>query len=251
MIYIHVSILFFIFFCFYLNFFQLQFIFLYVHEFKSERVCVMNYLGKNIRYLRKKKNMSQEDIAELFGYSNYTTVQKWETSKADPPIKIAKGISEYFGVNLDDLINSDLKESGIVISKKSPKITKIPIYGSIAAGIPISANTDIVGYVYDTEGLFDPDTHFCLEIKGDSMTPDFHEGDKVIVHSQPDAETGEVVAVMIDGCEATCKRLKKYEDSIALVSNNPLYEPMIFTAEEIASLPVQIMGKVVELRRKY
>ena len=202
-------------------------------------------MGEKIYQLRMKNNMTLEELGKKVGVGK-STVRKWEKGmianmRRDKIAKLATAL------NVSPAYLMGWEET----PTENIKIVKIPIYGSIAAGIPISANTDIVGYVYDTEGLFDPDTHFCLEIKGDSMTPDFHEGDKVIVHSQPDAETGEVVAVMIDGCEATCKRLKKYEDSIALVSNNPLYEPMIFTAEEIASLPVQIMGKVVELRRKY
>ncbi len=202
-------------------------------------------MGEKIYQLRMKNNMTLEELGKKVGVGK-STVRKWEKGmianmRRDKIAKLATAL------NVSPAYLMGWEET----PTENIKIVKIPIYGSIAAGIPISANTDIVGYVYDTEGLFDPDTHFCLEIKGDSMTPDFHEGDKVIVHSQPDAETGEVVAVMIDGCEATCKRLKKYEDSIALVSNNPLYEPMIFTAEEIASLLVQIMGKVVELRRKY
>lgn len=151
---------------------------------------------------------------------------------------MALGVSEIWLMGYDEEITKD-------------NIVKIPIYGSIAAGIPISANTDVTGYVYDTEGLFDPDIHFCLEIKGDSMTPDIQDGDIVVVRIQPDANSGEIVAVMVNSDEAVCKRLRKYEDSIALISNNPLYEPMIFTAKQIEELPVRIVGKVVEMRRKY
>ena len=76
------------------------------------------------------------------------------------------------------------------------------------------------------------------------------DGDTVIVHRQSDAESGQIVIVNVDGDYATCKRLKKYERSIALLSLNPSYEPMIFSADQVEKLPVRIRGVVVELRGK-
>lgn len=78
-----------------------------------------------------------------------------------------------------------------------------------------------------------------------------YEGDVVIVRQQDDAESGEVIIAMVNGDEATCKRLKKYDGGIMLLSNNPRYEPIVFTNEEIEEKPVRIIGKVVELRGKF
>lgn len=83
------------------------------------------------------------------------------------------------------------------------------------------------------------------------MEPRICEGDVVIVRQQDDAESGELVIAMINGDEATCKRLKKYAGGIMLLSNNPKYEPMVFTNNEISEKPVKILGKVVELRGKF
>lgn len=77
------------------------------------------------------------------------------------------------------------------------------------------------------------------------------EGDVVIVRKQDDAESGEIVIAMVNGCDATCKRLKKYAEGIMLLSNNPKYEPMVFSKEEIETKPVRIIGRVVELRAKF
>lgn len=84
------------------------------------------------------------------------------------------------------------------------------------------------------------------------MTPRICEGDVVVVHKQPDAESGSIVVVAVNAEEGFCKRLQKYPDtqSIALISLNPAYPPRIFSAEEIRSLPVTIVGVVVELRAK-
>ena len=92
---------------------------------------------------------------------------------------------------------------------------------------------------------------FGLRIKGDSMSPRISEGDVVIVRQQNDAESGDIVIVLVDGESATCKRLIKYKDGISLISFNPMYEPMNFTKEDIIEKPVTIIGKVVENRQKY
>lgn len=98
----------------------------------------------------------------------------------------------------------------------------------------------------------DEKEYFCLRIRGDCMTPRICEGDVVVVHKQPDAESGSIVVAAVNAEEGFCKRLRKYPDSqsIALISLNPAYPPRIFSAEEIRSLPVTIVGVVVELRAK-
>ena len=83
------------------------------------------------------------------------------------------------------------------------------------------------------------------------MTPNICDGDIVIVRQQNDAENGDVVIATINGDEATCKRLRKYREGIELISNNPSYDPFEFSNEEILNKPVKIIGKVVELRRKF
>ena len=134
---------------------------------------------------------------------------------------------------------------------------KIGVFGDVAAGIPIDRIEN-----FDPE---DPDsweeidrwtakggTYFGLKIKGDSMAPRILEGDVVIVRSQPTAESGEIAVVAINGDFATCKKIF-WDDAggISLVSLNPNYPPRHFTADQVRSLPVTILGKVVELRGKY
>ena len=92
---------------------------------------------------------------------------------------------------------------------------------------------------------------FGLQIKGDSMEPRICEGDVVIVRKQDDAESGDLVIAMINGDEATCKRLMKYSDGIRLMPSNPTYEPLYFSDKEIEEKPVKIIGRVVENRQKY
>lgn len=83
------------------------------------------------------------------------------------------------------------------------------------------------------------------------MEPRIREGDIVIVRKQDDVESGEIAIVMVNGDNATIKRLLKYEDGIRLMPTNPAYEPLYFTNDEILEKPVKVIGKVIENRQKY
>ena len=91
------------------------------------------YLSNNIRFLRKRAGLSQEQLAQKFGYGNFTTVQKWESEKSDPPVKVVKGISDLFMVSMDDLINKDLSdESYYLPSHNLPDISDKAIQIAVA-----------------------------------------------------------------------------------------------------------------------
>ena len=83
------------------------------------------------------------------------------------------------------------------------------------------------------------------------MEPRIKNGDVVIVRKQSDADDGDLVIALINGDDAVVKRLKKYKDGIGLISSNPTYDPLYFSNEEIESKPVEIIGKVKELRAKF
>jgi repressor LexA len=84
-----------------------------------------------------------------------------------------------------------------------------------------------------------------LEVRGDSMIDaGILDGDMVVVRSQPDAENGEIVACLVEGEEATVKRLEKRQDTVILHAENPAYEPIVFTAG------VEILGRVVTVLRR-
>lgn len=128
----------------------------------------------------------------------------------------------------------------------------IPIYNYIPFGISIDALDEaIIDTAEIPEELAQTGSFFGLQIHGNSMEPKFSESDVVIVRQQDDAESGDVVIATVIGTDATCKRLMKYENGIALLSTNPDYDPMFFTNQEIEDKPVRIIGRVVELRAKF
>jgi repressor LexA len=120
------------------------------------------------------------------------------------------------------------------------------------AGVPIDAYEEILDYEEILPETAADGEYFGLRVSGDSMEPKFSEGDVVIVRQQSDADSGDIVIALVNGSDATIKRLIKYaEGGIALVASNPTYAPLRFTEAEISSKPVQIVGKVVELRAKF
>lgn len=210
-----------------------------------------NFLGNNIRYLRKKLNMSQEDLSSKLGYKSFSSVQKWESGIADPTFKTVERIANLFGVSMNDLTTKDLNAPLSFTDNKSKGI-KIPVLGEVAAGIPIEAIEDVIDYEEISEDMAKRGEFFGLRINGDSMLPMIYKNDVVIVRQQPDAETGDVVIVRINGDSATCKQLRKLSDgAIELISMNPSYAPMFFSKEDVISKPVEIIGKVIENRHKF
>ncbi len=132
------------------------------------------------------------------------------------------------------------------------RIRRIPVFGNVAAGVPIDAITDIEDY----EEMWEDEASrygelFALRIKGDSMEPRICNGDIVIVRAQPDVENGETAIVCINGDQATCKKIQKTQDGLMLISTNPKYDPMFFSWKQVEDLPITVIGKVIELRSKF
>lgn len=136
-------------------------------------------------------------------------------------------------------------------SGETSAFVKIPVLGRVAAGVPITAQEDVIGYEKVPAEWVQNSTLFALKLKGDSMEPRMANGDVVIVRKQDNIESGEVAIVMVDNQEATCKKVVKHSDGLVLISNNPKYAPVFFTIDEIEHRPVKILGRVIELRARF
>lgn len=201
--------------------------------------------SKNLRHYMNLNNKNQMDLINDLSLSS-STVSNWCTGLKLPRMDKVQMLADYFGILKSDLLEN--KSSSI--GKPTVKGVPIKVLGRVAAGVPIEAIEDIIGTEEISEDLAKTGDFFGLKIHGDSMEPRMFEGDIIIVRQQDDAESGDIVIAMVNGSDATCKRLVKYASGIGLISLNGKYEPMMFTNEEILEKPVRIIGKVVELRGK-
>lgn len=186
------------------------------------------------KYKPRQKNIDKlatilsVDEAWLMGYD--------VTLEAPDPEKQKKRLTAYY-----DKLNTNKTSS-----------TKIPVLGYVRAGIPLNAVEEILDWEEIPEKWLESgDEYFALSIKGDSMEPKFSEGDVAIIRKQDDVESGDIAIILVNGDDATCKKVMKYSGGVRLVPWNPAYEVLDFSNQEIEELPVKIMGKVVELRAKF
>lgn len=196
--------------------------------------------AENLKILREKKQITQQQLADKLKISR-STIGMYENGSREPDFETLELIADFFNINMDRLIGN-----------LNPNIKRmIPVLGLVRAGIPMDAVEYIIDYEEISEDMARQGDFFGLQIKGDSMEPRIKDGDVVIVRKQPDIESGETAIVLVNGDEATIKKVQKFSGGINLIPSNPAYDVMTFTNEQIEKLPVRILGKVVELRAKF
>ena len=185
----------------------------------------------NLRYLRKSNHMSQDELADKLGYKSFTSVQKWEDGTAFPRVSTLNKIAEIFDVDVDHLLNLNIRTSQVAV----------PILGEVKAGYDMYANEDIYGYEYCNNSEYGPGEYFYLKVKGDSMIDmRIGEGDIVYVRKQNYLDDKDIGVFLLDNNEVTIKKASFNEDSITLKAANPAYPDRSFAPDE-----VKILGKVL------
>lgn len=198
-----------------------------------------------LRMLRKQRGISMKKLGEAVGVAE-STISQYETGKREADYEMLLRLSEYFNVSIDYLLRGSdaipsIEQSGV----------RIPVLGRIPAGVPLEAIEEIIGWEeISPDMLRGGKQYFALQIHGDSMEPEYLDGDTIIVLKQEDAETGDDVVAMVNGNDATFKRISKVDDGILLRPINPKYDPFHFSADDVQGLPVKVLGVCIELRRK-
>jgi len=124
---------------------------------------------------------------------------------------------------------------------------QLPLYGRIAAGLPIEAINESPAQIEVPTSLLGGGDHYALEVAGDSMIEaGILDGDTVLIRRSETAETGQIVVALIDDNEVTLKRIRRRGNSIALEPANPRHETRIFPADQ-----VKVQGQLVALLRRY
>lgn len=182
-----------------------------------------NEIGRRIAAIRRDRGFNQDQLAEMAMVSRIT-LARYETGAIEPGAFALSRIADALNVSTDELLCRTEKLPPFVPMVKNA----VPIIGSIACGVPMSAEQNIEGYADLPDGIA---ADFALKCKGESMMPTFQDGDVVLIRQQPQVENGQIAAVGVNG-EATLKRFYAHENGCLCVSDNPKFLPMIFTADD-------------------
>lgn len=191
-----------------------------------------------IKELRKKAHMSQGELAQRL-HVHQTAISQWETERTETDIGNLQAMAELFNVSLDYLTGKENAERRVaknIVNISDALPHRVPLLGSVAAGIPILAEENYDVYVDAPEKA-----DFALTIEGDSMEPLYLNGDIVYIRRVPGVDDGQIAVVLIDD-SATLKRVFRQKDGVQLVPENRKYPPMFMGSEhdtiEILGVPV-------------
>jgi repressor LexA len=168
-------------------------------------------------------------------YAKPAAAAKPDAAKADPHFspKIIRG---DFGRNVPG-----------VRAAQDATAVHLPLYGRIAAGLPIEALREDYAQIEVPVAMLSGGEHFALEVAGDSMIDaGILDGDTVIIRKSDTAETGQIIVALVDDNEVTLKRLRRRGNSIALEPANSRYETKLYPADRI-----KVQGRLVALLRRY
>lgn len=210
----------------------------------------MAQLSDMLTYLRKRKGLSQQELANTLKISR-SAIGMYETGKREPDLETLEVFADFYNVDMNTLTGKSpvQEQTNKLPSNAIPidfsHLKRIPILGRIAAGVPIYAEENIEGYTYtDLNGGAE---YFALRVRGDSMNAArIFDNDIVIIRRQDIVENGQIAAVLADNQDATLKRFSRHGDIVTLMpqSTNPANQPFIYNLKETS---VKILGLVVKV----
>lgn len=214
-------------------------------------------VGNRLKQSREKQNISLEEAGNRVGV-NKSTILRWENGQTEKfKLTTLEILATFYDVNTEWLMGLDVPmkrnfDKNITgLNKTNNNSAVVFVYGTIPAGVPMECIEDIIDTEEISADMLKGDKQFFgLKVKGDSMFPDYLDGDTLILEKTSDFENGQDCVVMINGNDGTFKRVFKNEQGIILQPLNNNYQPMIYSNEQIETLPIRIIGRVVELRRK-
>lgn len=209
--------------------------------------------GKMIATIRKERNMTQVELARLTHLSKQT-ISNYERLEREPDFQILEKIADALSVPVSMLVSRQEQRAAIDAiyntDNSSTSALRVPILGTIPAGIPIEAIQEVLDWEeLPLEMARGGKEYFGLRVNGDSMSPKYEDGDTIILRKQDTCESGQDCAVMVNTDDATFKRVRISDSGIALMPINPAYEPRFFSNQEVVDLPVRIIGVVIQIRR--
>lgn len=215
-----------------------------------------NCLADVIIRARERKGYSLRQLGDIAGI-NYSAVSRIEHGGTKSPSpRLLKPLAEALDLSFEELLvlagyldaKDDVKNEVLGSEPSITKSIKIPILGEVVAGVPLEAVEIFEDYIEISESMARNGDYFALRVKGDSMEPRMVAGDILVVKKQSDVNSGDVAIVLVAGENATVKKFFKHDGGISLQSYNPNYDPMFFTKRQVSEMPVEVIGKVVQIR---
>ena len=198
---------------------------------------------ENILILIGTKKGSQRRFTEALGLCP-STVGDWKSGKSKSYTKRLPQIAQYFNISVDSLLRGSGASTVPAGSRK-----RVPVLGTIKAGVPINAEEHAEGSEY--ADVDDPGEYFYLKVEGDSMIgAGITDGSMVLVRKQDYAQDGQIVVCLVDNEYATLKRYRNQNGTVILMPENPSYQPFILSAADFELGSAAILGVAVEVKKK-
>ncbi len=210
--------------------------------------ALRDIFSKNLVYYMDLREISQNELARQLNVSS-AAVNKWAKGETMPRMGKIDTICSILKIERSDLLEERNPFGRLT------QCYKLPVLGAIAGGTPIEAYQDIDpdDWVEVPANMFSKgQKYIALRVEGDSMEPDICDGDIAIIKITHIWQNGAIMAVYVNGYNATLKRIRiAHNGLLTLQPFNPNHEPQIFTPEEQETLPVRPLGILVELRKRY
>lgn len=209
-------------------------------------------LSERLRSERKKAGLSQVQFAEKLGL-NARTYASYERGERDISTALLLNICKELNISSDRLLGNPVEppeKNNLEVVPPPDAIVRIPVIGRVAAGLQCFADMQIEEYApCDASLIHTGYDYVYLRVTGDSMEPELHEGDKVLVQVRDTVESGDYAVVIVDGDDGLVKKIEYSKTQLTLISENPYYPPRRFQRDEMNR--VRIFGKVVGLSRSF
>lgn len=205
----------------------------------------MSILGERLKIARERKKLKQTQVKEKTGINN-KTLSGWENGLSEPDSDSLRILANLYEVSTDWLLGlTDNPKPFNPETLTKDDFVYLPVLGRIKAGYNLIAEQNIIGYSPVPKNEVKDGEYFFLEVTGDSMIEEgIREGSRVLVRKQNYVENGKIAVVLVNGDEATLKRVYYQNDgkTVILQAANPRIPPVVLPADE-----ARIQGKVVKV----
>lgn len=204
-------------------------------------------LGTRLKQLMKERQLNYEKLGELLDMKPQS-LNRYVLGQREPKARVVLEMAERLQVDDRWLQGYDVPRTRTDPLKQEGQVL-LPILGVIRAGVPELASQQILGYMAaDIKG--DIREYFYLKVQGESMkNAGIHSGDFVLIHVQPTAEDGQIVACIVDGEDATLKRYHRQGDWVILQPENAEFSPRLVSIRDFELGTARIVGVAVRMTR--